>query len=232
MSKGIYQYVDVNNGDVVYIGRDSNIHRNQRHNAHLNPSRYDDQPFNRVLQNNPERYEYSKICEHDSLSDEELDYLEIKENLKHIFLHGTLPRHSYTIGGSGSIGFHHTIKSRKRISDSHKGIVPWNKGISGYHNNLTDEYRKELSDKWKGENNPNANGLSAEQREHLRKLNTKDYARIVLGPFTPAGKRQYKLKGSDSKELKRSIDIDKLIKWFTENYPDEELIIHESIEYQ
>ena len=232
MSKGIYQYVDVNNGEVVYIGRDSNIHRNQRHKNHLNSSRYHDQPFNKVLQNNPQRYEYSKICEYEDLSDEELDYLEIKENLKHIFLHDSLPKFSYTIGGSGSIGFHHTPESRQRISEFHKGLEPWNKGITGYHNNLSDAHRKELSDKWKGKNNPNANGLSDERKEHLSKLNTISYARIVLGPFTKAGRRQYKLKGSDSKELKRSVDINKLIEWFNEHYPNEELIIHESIEYQ
>lgn len=58
--KGIYKYTDLKTDEVVYIGKDSHIDKKIRYYAHLTPSKYDDQPFNRVLQNNPERYEYKK----------------------------------------------------------------------------------------------------------------------------------------------------------------------------
>lgn len=58
MSKGIYCYEDLkNNNEIVYIGRDSYIHNNTRHKQHMESSRYNAQPFNRILQNNPQRYE-------------------------------------------------------------------------------------------------------------------------------------------------------------------------------
>lgn len=55
MSKGIYKYTDLEINEIVYVGKDSHIDRNDRHKAHMRPSRYDDQPFNRILQNNPDR---------------------------------------------------------------------------------------------------------------------------------------------------------------------------------
>jgi len=50
---GIYAYFDKKDNSVAYVGKDSNIEKNQRHKEHLRPSRYDDQPFNRILQSNP-----------------------------------------------------------------------------------------------------------------------------------------------------------------------------------
>ena len=44
--------------EIVYIGKDSYIGKHQRRKDHLAKSRYNDQPFNRILQNNPTRYEY------------------------------------------------------------------------------------------------------------------------------------------------------------------------------
>ena len=58
-SYGIYKYVDNETGDIVYIGKDSHIDKTRRHKEHLNRSQYSKQVFNRVLQNNPERYSYS-----------------------------------------------------------------------------------------------------------------------------------------------------------------------------
>ena len=39
-------------GAIVYVGKDSHIDKNYRHKAHMEPNRYDDQPFNKILQNN------------------------------------------------------------------------------------------------------------------------------------------------------------------------------------
>lgn len=129
MSKGIYCYINKKTGIVDYIGKFS---ERKRIKAHYQPSRYDDQPFNRVLQNNPERYEVKIICEYPDLTDDELNYLEIKEILKHKFLYGEIPRFNFTIGGDGATGYKHSGESRKKISES-----------------LTGKKRPPFSDEWK-----------------------------------------------------------------------------------
>ena len=53
MTSGIYAYWDNVNGYYAYVGKDSNIDRNIRHKQHLQLCRYDVQPFNKVIQNNP-----------------------------------------------------------------------------------------------------------------------------------------------------------------------------------
>ena len=51
----------LNDNEIVYIGKDSYIGRHQRSKDHLTKSRYNDQPFNRILQNNPNRYIYKVL---------------------------------------------------------------------------------------------------------------------------------------------------------------------------
>ena len=63
MTKGIYCYIDKTNNEVVYVGKDSNIDKNKRRNAHKQPKRYNDQQINRIIQNNPLRYQYKKLWE-------------------------------------------------------------------------------------------------------------------------------------------------------------------------
>jgi len=124
---GIYCYQDTqNDNEIVYIGKDSNIDRNIRYNAHKKPSQYNCQQINRVIQNNPNRYKYKIL-------------------------------------------------------------------------------KKKLSEQKKGKNNHQY----------------KDYYRI-----NKAGKRRNKQQYSIYKEgkvIKTSVHIDKLLKWFKENYPDEEI---------
>ena len=73
MSKGIYCYEDLkNNNEIVYIGRDSYIHNNTRHKQYMESSRYNAQPFNRILQNNPPRYEYHKLIESNNFTNNDL----------------------------------------------------------------------------------------------------------------------------------------------------------------
>lgn len=58
MAKGIYCYIDKDNDKIVYVGKDSHIDKDQRHRQHFTPSAYNAQPINRVLQNNPNKYNY------------------------------------------------------------------------------------------------------------------------------------------------------------------------------
>lgn len=112
--KGIYQYKDLKTGDVVYVGKDSNIEKNTRRKAHLNPSYYDGQPFNRVLQNNPDRYEYSVLWSVADCSTLKLNKMEI--------LFGKIfnPKFNFDKFGKGGC-IKHSEETKQKMSKSHKG---------------------------------------------------------------------------------------------------------------
>lgn len=108
--KGIYYYLDKVTGKIDYIGKDSNISKNTRHNAHKCASYYDDQPFNRILQNNPNRYEYGVFCK-GPFTDEELIELE------NIYKKGYSPRFDFEYRSHGGL----TESHKQKISESKKG---------------------------------------------------------------------------------------------------------------
>lgn len=115
MSKGIYQYIDLKNNDVIYVGKDSYIDIKNRFYAHKSPLLYDKQPFNRVLQNNSDRYKYEVVCEADHYSEVYLNCLE-KGLIKSL-----TPKFNFTDGGDGCIGYKHTEESCKKMSESMMG---------------------------------------------------------------------------------------------------------------
>lgn len=148
MSKGIYCYTDLNDGSIVYIGKDSNINRNQRHTDHLNPAMYNHQPFNRVIQNNPERYVYEVLCETEHYSDIYLNCLE-KGLIKTYD-----PKFNFTIGGEGTKGLKHSLESRKRRSEWMKG----NNHALGYKHSI--QHNKKISESKKGVPQPKETTLN------------------------------------------------------------------------
>ena len=90
---GIYMFIDKKTGDVVYIGKDSHIDVKERIGAHYRPSAYDAQQFNRVLQNNLDRYEPKVYCHVDSF--DEMNQLEF--DLINLYR----PKFNYKHGGQG-----------------------------------------------------------------------------------------------------------------------------------
>lgn len=94
-----------------------------------------------------------------------------------------------------------------------------------YNRIFSDETRIKMSAARKG--NKYALGLkhSDETKKKISESMMKNYPRIVKCGFTNS-KQQYCImwKGS-RKRLKQSYYIDKLVKWFETNYPDEELKI-------
>lgn len=119
MTCGIYCYIDKNINQVIYVGKDSYINKNERHKQHLKLSNKNNQPINRILQNNPQRYEY-KILKKGNFSKSLLNALEIiyikrygtYDNRKG---HGKSYGFNFTIGGDGSIGYKHSIKTLQKM---------------------------------------------------------------------------------------------------------------------
>lgn len=131
---GIYCYHDLNDGEIVYVGKDSHIEENRRHKQHMMPSHYNNQPFNRILQNNLERYSYSVLVKGD-FSNNIINALEM------LFIRIHNPKFNFTLGGDGVYGYKpskETIEKmsgenhplygkprpkevRERISKSHEG---------------------------------------------------------------------------------------------------------------
>ena len=150
---GIYGYLDLKTNDIVYIGKDSHIDKDKRHKAHLSKSRYNNQPFNRVLQNNPKRYKYARIIVGDFYNIM-LNGLEIQ------YIEACNPKFNFTLGGDGMIGYTPSKKTREKMSKAHKGKI------------FSQEHRQRLSISKKGENNPMfGKTLSKETKEKLSKAN-------------------------------------------------------------
>lgn len=117
--KGIYCYYDLEMDIVVYIGKDSYIERKNRYYTHKSPSKYNGQPINRVIQNNPDRYEYRVIHEYSDLTDDELNLMECMEIMKHKFLYDDIPKFNFDVGGDGCTGHRHTDESKQLMSENH-----------------------------------------------------------------------------------------------------------------
>ena len=113
--KGIYAYVDTMDNSVVYVGKDSYIDKCARKEDHMATYLYNAQPFNKILQNNPNRYEYKEIFVFDEISNAELNQLEMQQ----IALFN--PKFNFTKGGEGVKGYKHTDESKRKISNALKG---------------------------------------------------------------------------------------------------------------
>lgn len=107
--KGIYKYTDLKTGEIVYVGKDSHIDKHSRHKHHFKPSKYDEQQINRILQNNPERYEYSVIWAEEDCTDLKLNKMEI--------LFGKIynPKFNFDEFGKGGCKGH-TEETKEKIS--------------------------------------------------------------------------------------------------------------------
>ena len=156
MAKGIYCYIDKENDKIVYVGKDSNIDKNQRHRQHLAPSNYNAQPINRILQSNPDRYKYQALWEIDDCTDNHLNQMEI------FYIKKYDSQFNFTEGGDGVSGFRHSEETRKKMSESQKGEnnpmygKTTRKKMSEARKGKTHSLktRKKMSESKKGENNP------------------------------------------------------------------------------
>lgn len=174
MTQGIYCYIDKKTNEIVYIGKDSYIDKKTRHRAHKKPSAYNAQHFNKVLQNNLNRYKY-KVLEEGNISQDFLNALEM------CFIQKYNPIFNFTRGGDGCLGFRLSNESKKKMSESRKG----NSNALGMKH--SEETKKKISERMKGKNNPMygkthpmfGRNRSEETRIKIsKKLNTSGYYRV------------------------------------------------------
>ena len=215
---GIYCYEDtLKDNKIVYVGKDSHIHENRRHKEHMWPSRYNKQPINSILQKNKGRYKY-RILKSWNGNEHPKNLADILEIL---YIRRYKPKFNFTIGGDGSKGYQYTDEQRKKLSEIHKGQVPWNKGKPNCFKH-TEEAKEKIRKAQTGENN-SMYGKPAWNKGITGKDNHtyKDYFRLVKDGKS-GNKQQYSII-KNRKRFKRSVDIDKLLTWFKENYPNEEI---------
>lgn len=115
--KGIYCYTDLKTNEIIYIGKDSHIHRNARHKQHMKPSLSNSQHINKILQKHPSRYKYGILFKGISKYVSE----ELLNTLEKGYIETYSPIFNFTKGGDGVTGYTCSDKTKKRISDSLKG---------------------------------------------------------------------------------------------------------------
>ena len=183
-NKGIYFYLDTKTNKIDYIGKDSNINNNTRHRAHLCESYKKDQPFNRILQNNPERWKYGVFCIGD-FSDSRL------EELENIYKQIYNPRFDFEYTSHGGL----TEEHKKKISEAMKG------------HKHTENTRKKMSENhWdvSGKNNPKyRHDLPSDEKlfqEWTEGMTQKQLAEKYNAGVSTIQRRLKKYKNSQNKE--------------------------------
>lgn len=181
--KGIYAYSDTKYDSYCYVGKDSHIDEGRRDYRHNHSYYYDEQPINRILQNNRERYDYVKLVElSDDFTDDDLS------NLESLFINELNTYHyenpygfNFTKGGEGSRGY--------KFSEEHRRKLSKNNARYWLGKKFSEEHCRHMSESKKGEN-------------------FKPYARVVR-EGVQNGKQVFGL-WHNGNRLKRSINYSKL----------------------
>lgn len=167
MSNGIYCYIDKTNNKIVYVGKDNSINIHQRHKEHHFLSRKDKQVINKILQNNPDRYQYAVLIE-GNFTDFILNELE-----KAYILHFNTYRpytnfgFNFTREGDGSKGYSPSDEIKAKLSKSFSGK---NNPMYGVHRFGEDNpmFGKHHSEKSKKKMSENRKKVAKYGREHHR----------------------------------------------------------------
>lgn len=200
--KGIYGYWDKKKKKVVYVGKDSNLSGHKRGGDHIAPSNIDDQPFNHILQKNPDRFEYFEILKlpddtpDDVLSDIEISLISRYGTYENRRGHGKDYGYNFTKGGEGATGREVSEATRTKISKSLTG-----ENHPMYGKSIPEEMKKNLSETRRGKDNPmfgkhhsdEARARMSKARQKEKHPHWKDYPRIVKAGFKN-GKQVYGLR--------------------------------------
>ncbi len=226
---GIYCFRDLkNNGEIVYVGKDSNIRKNKRYYAHIAPSKYDAQPVNKIIQNNPDRYQYEVLKK---WKKDEMNNPNLLSALEMIYIRRYRPKFNYTAGGDGAnFGKYHRdwknyarIVKRNITDNKQRYCIKFEGEVikqSFYPQKLVDWFEEKYPDEILVYDEELKN-IEIEDYSGANNPNWKDYGRIIkLG--IEHNKRVYAVR-FDGENLKQSVDFNYLVMWFKIHYPDEEL---------
>lgn len=222
MAKGIYCYIDKKDNQIVYVGKDSNIHRNIRHKTHHQLSSYHTQVINRVLQNNINRYQYKILWTIDDCTTNHLNQMEI------YFINKYNPKFNFTSGGDGG---RLSVESRKKISQALKGKYCGKKNafFGQKHNETT---KSKIRQAKLGAKNPNYNKrMSIETRKKMSEShnNTTGFYRVYKFEsstykkgfgwryqYVDNSNRRFNVSATSLSTLKQKV-LDKNLEWLVLN---------------
>ena len=212
---GIYCYKDKENNDkIIYIGKDSHIDKNKRFKDHMQPSNYNAQKINQVLQNNPNRYEYVILKKWKTKKYNP----KLSNAMEIIYIHKYNPLFNFTKGGEGTLGFKHSEETIKKFRESRKGFKHTDEakrkiGLASKERVVSLETKEKIRQATlKFMANP-------KNREHISQCMSgknnhmwKDYPRIIKDGHKH-GKQNYALK-YNGKRVFSSVYYDKVEKQF------------------
>lgn len=205
MTQGIYAYIDKKNNSIVYIGKDSYIDENRRFNAHFAKYNYNTQYINRILQNNPDRYQY-KILEEGNISQKILNALEMS------FIKKFNPKFNFTKGGDGLLGHKFTIDHRRKISiankgrkfsDTHKNKL--SKKALGNSSHLGCKHSKKTKQKisFINSKNNNTTGFYRVCKQKIKNNSIRDFCWVYR--YTDKNGKRHKISSVNLKDLERKV---------------------------
>lgn len=62
MQYGVYSYVLKQNGEIYYVGVDSDMYHQKRHRYHMSSKNKNKQLVNKILQTHHREFEYVELC--------------------------------------------------------------------------------------------------------------------------------------------------------------------------
>lgn len=197
MTNGIiYMFTNKVNG-MKYVGQ--TIRERARYRAHIN--RCESFIDRAITKYGIENFEYDVLHRCNGTRENVIGELNFFEK-KYIKKYDCICPNGYNMTSGGDNPTLLSEESRKRISESHKGIVPWNKGLS----KETNERLKELSDKSKGRVSPlKGRKLGQFSEEHKRKLsesalNRKPMSEETKKKIAEASKKMWETASQEKKD--------------------------------
>ena len=186
---GVYYYLDIINNEIIYIGRDSHINIKKRHRAHMKPSGYDEQPINRILQNNPARYKYFVFKECESFE----EMVDVEDELINLYR----PRFNFKFGKDETPlkGYSYNVIKDGKTENNSQNYGIYGKNGKRIIKSVNKEFLEDISDKLK------SNVLT---EDDVRNIDLTEYS-VCKNGFTRQGKQTYTI-NKNHKSILDSVD--------------------------
>lgn len=209
----IYKWTNLINGK-SYIGQ--TLYEDIRKQQHIN-GKHNNLLYKAINKYGLDNFNYEVleyVDDESKLSEREIYWISYFDSYKHGY--------NLTLGGEGTRGFSHTFTTEQiaKLSESHKGIIPWNKGKTGIYSEehkkkigsrdhkacWTEELKKQQSEKLKGRTSPNkGKKLSDETKQKISESVKKSFAKN-----NTSQKLSIILKGKPSKRKGRHFGTNKI----------------------